>query len=190
MASLSHLQLSLLLLYLFNVITLVYSSRSSEKDMDYNNWISWNIQNYRQKATLKAESKVEAPGTGRKGLDVKLWKAEMNKVRISVSQNGTSDFKTIREALNSIPLYNTRRVILVTREKITIPRTLPFVTFLGDANDPPTITGNDSASVPGREGMPLGTFQSATVAVDANYFVAINMKFEVNQISKKIPQLQ
>ncbi len=112
MASLSHLQLSLLLLYLFNV-TLVYSSRSSEKDMDYNNWISWNIQNYRQKATLKAKSKVEAPGTSRKGLDVKQWKAEMNKVRISVSQNGTSDFKTIREALNSIPLYNTRRVILV-----------------------------------------------------------------------------
>jgi pectinesterase len=81
--------------------------------MDYNNWISWNIQNYRQKATLKAKSKVEAPGTSRKGLDVKQWKAEMNKVRISVSQNGTSDFKTIREALNSIPLYNTRRVILV-----------------------------------------------------------------------------
>ncbi len=67
---------------------------------------------------------------------------------------------------------------------------MPFVTFLGDANDPPTITGNDSASVPGREWMPLGTFQSATVAVDANYFVAINMKFEVNQISNKIPQLQ
>ena len=78
----------------------------------------------------------------------------------------------------------------IFREKITIPRTLPFVTFLGDANNPPTISGNDSASVPGREGMPLGTFQSATVAVDANYFVAINMKFEVNQISNKIPQLQ
>ena len=67
------------------------------------------------------------------------------------------------------------------REKITIPRTLPFVTFLGDANDPPTITGNDTASVARRDGSPIGTFESATVSVDANYFVAINMKFEVHQ---------
>ncbi|KHN00330.1 Putative pectinesterase 53 [Glycine soja] len=38
-----------------------------------------------------------------------------------------------------------------------IPKTLPFITLLGDAGDPPTITGNDTASVSGR------TFQSATV---------------------------
>lgn len=60
-----------------------------------------------------------------------------------------------------------------------IPRTLPFITFLGDAKDPPTITGNDTASVTGRDGNRLGTFQSATVTVDASYFMAINIKFEV-----------
>ncbi|XP_065625188.1 probable pectinesterase 53 [Quercus suber] len=198
MAFLSHhLQLTLLFLFLFNV-TLAYSSWRFEKNVDYNHWISWNIKNYQQKTTLKAESIVQAPGAaGRKALDLKLRKAEMNKVTISVSQNGTGDFKTIREALNSIPLYNTRRLILVIkqgvyrfgmtilkmltwdcREKITIPRTLPFVTFLGDAIDPPTITGNDTASLAGRDGSPIGTFESATVSVDANYFVAINMKFE------------
>lgn len=61
---------------------------------------------------------------------------------------------------------------------------MPFVTFLGNSSDPPTITGNDTASVPGSDGKPLKTFQSATVAVDANYFVAINMKFEVNLLVK------
>jgi len=66
-----------------------------------------------------------------------------------------------------------------SREKIFIPRTLPFVTFLGDSSEPPTITGNDTASVSGKDGKPLRTYQSATVAVDANYFVAISMKFEV-----------
>lgn len=65
------------------------------------------------------------------------------------------------------------------REKVMIPRTLPFITLLGDARDPATITGNDTASVTGRNGNPIGTFQSATVAVDANYFMAINIKFEV-----------
>lgn len=66
-----------------------------------------------------------------------------------------------------------------SREKVTIPRTLPFVTFLGDATDPPTITGNDTASVMGKGGTPLETFQSATVGVDASYFIAVNIKFEV-----------
>lgn len=66
------------------------------------------------------------------------------------------------------------------REKIIIPRALPFVTFLGDAgHDPPTVTGNDTASATSRNGRPLGTYHSATVAVNANYFVAVNMKFEV-----------
>lgn len=32
------------------------------------------------------------------------------------------------------------------RWEIMIPRSLPFVTFLGDASEPPTITGNDTAS--------------------------------------------
>lgn len=61
-----------------------------------------------------------------------------------------------------------------------IPRNMEFITLIGDAEDPPTITGNDTASVVGRDGRPLGTFQSATVAVDANYFIAINIKFEVH----------
>lgn len=87
--------------------------------MDYNHWISWNIKNYQQKTTLKAESIVQAPGAaGRKALDLKLRKAEMNKVTIIVSQNGTGDFKTIREALNSIPLYNTGRLILVIKQGV------------------------------------------------------------------------
>lgn len=61
-----------------------------------------------------------------------------------------------------------------------IPRTMAFVTLSGNAENPPTITGNDTASASGRNGTPLGTFQSATVAVDASYFVAINIKFEVH----------
>jgi pectinesterase len=66
-----------------------------------------------------------------------------------------------------------------SREKIIIPRALPFVTFLGDASNRPTITGNDTASTAGGDGRPLGTYHSATVAVNANYFVAANIKFEV-----------
>jgi pectinesterase len=115
MASISHLQFSLLLLSLFNV-TLASSSRSSDRD-GHNKWVSWNINNYRQKAALKgAESIVETSSHGGQNvLDVRLRLAEMNQVIISVCQNGTGDFKTIREALNTIPLNNTRRVILMIK---------------------------------------------------------------------------
>lgn len=69
------------------------------------------------------------------------------------------------------------------REKIIVPKTMDFITFLGNASDPPTITWNDTASsTSGRDGRPLKTFQSATVAVDATYFVAVNIKFEVISI--------
>lgn len=56
------------------------------------------------------------PPTGSKiGTNVlndSLCNAEMNKVTISVNQIGTADFKTITEAIASIPLHNTRRVII------------------------------------------------------------------------------
>ncbi|XVF80717.1 hypothetical protein PTKIN_Ptkin15bG0097600 [Pterospermum kingtungense] len=188
MASASYFQLILFLLFFSNCSLKTSGSSNPGSETDYDKWLRWNIQNYRSKQAIwnKADQSlnIQSPGTGGRVLDDKLRIAEMNKVRINLSQDGTGDFRTIKEALNSIPLRNTRRVILVIgpgtyREKIVVPRTLPFITFLGDASNPPTITGNDTAtSASGKDGLPLTTFRSATVAVDANYFVAININFE------------
>ncbi|KAH7578206.1 hypothetical protein JRO89_XS01G0353500 [Xanthoceras sorbifolium] len=186
MASKSHYFPLVIFLLSFSNVTAKSASWSADsRETDFQKWVSWNVQKHREKSTMsQAESTSQALAeAGVKLVDDKLRKAEMHKVRISVCQNGTGDFKTITEALNSIPSYNNRRVILdikpgVYREKISIPRKLPFITFLGNSSDPPTITGNDTASVAGKDGRPMKTFQSATVAVDANYFVAINMKFE------------
>lgn len=62
---------------------------------------------------------------------------------------------------------------------------MPFITFSGNSSSSelPTITGNDTASLYGKDGKPLRTLQSATVAVDADYFIAINVKFEVSYLS-------
>ncbi|KAK8497586.1 hypothetical protein V6N13_002988 [Hibiscus sabdariffa] len=183
MASHSHIRLVLLLL-VFSTCSLRTGSTSSNpgSETEFDKWLSWNVRNHRSKR-LADRSVVMAGGGGGSALDDKLVAAESNKVTINVSPDGSGDFRTIKEAVDSIPLRNTRRVILAIkpglyREKIFIPRTLPFITFLGDANNPPTITGNDTASGYGTDGRPLKTFQSATVAVDANYFVAVNIKFE------------
>ncbi|KAH6823954.1 hypothetical protein C2S53_016558 [Perilla frutescens var. hirtella] len=109
--------------------------------------------------------------------------SELNRMEIRVSQDGSGDFNTITEAVNTIPLRNNRRILIrlnsgVYREKLYIPRTMRFLTLVGNATDPPTITGNDTAStVRGRDGKP-STFQTATVAVDADYFMAVNVNFE------------
>lgn len=164
----------------FLVSLLHIGSSSSVKELEYEKWISWNKQNYLMKKKIAASESVR----GTKVVDVKLRNAEMSKVRLSVSQNRTGNFMTIREALASIQLHNTKRIVLdigpgVYREKIVVPKTMDFITFLGNASDPPTITWNDTASsIKGRDGRPMKTFESATVAVDASYLVAINIKFE------------
>ncbi|KAF6139757.1 hypothetical protein GIB67_024034, partial [Kingdonia uniflora] len=175
MVSLTHISLLPFLVFLST-----FPSESFSRSDDFDKWVSWNVENHRIKSFVLRAEKV----TNVKVFDIKLRKAELNKLRMSVSEDGSGDFRTIREAIDSIPLKNSKRVIIeikpgVYREKILIPRTMHFITFLGDEKNPPTITGNDTASSISRlDGTPLKTFQSATVAINANYFVAISIKFE------------
>ncbi|KAL5700757.1 pectinesterase [Ranunculus cassubicifolius] len=174
MPSYSHFHL--LFFLLLSTLLVVSSSKS---DQGYDKWLSWNIENYKTKAQFGAK----AVATGTNVVDPKLRRAELYKVRLTVCQDGSCDFQSIGEAIDSVPVNNTVRVILaiqpgVYREKIVIQRLKPFITFLGDSNNPPVITGNDTAAASGQNGVPLDTFLSATVAVNAHYFVAINIKFE------------
>lgn len=61
-----------------------------------------------------------------------------------------------------------------------VPRSKPFVTFMGDEACQPIITGNDTAAAIGTDGLPMKTFRSATVAVNSDYFTAYNIRFEVD----------
>ncbi|KAK4782160.1 hypothetical protein SAY86_016262 [Trapa natans] len=164
----------------------------------FEQWLAWNVEKHRRRSALKQEEltgaqRPAANATWGTLLDWKLRYAEANKIEVTVSQDGTGDYSSINEALDGIPIFNRRRVIIsikpgVYREKISISRALPFVTFQGDPLDPPTITGNDTASVAGRGGLPLRTYQSATVAVNAHYFIAVNIRFEncyLNSVAKK-----
>nr|XP_010914653.1 probable pectinesterase 53 [Elaeis guineensis] len=171
-----------LLTFFLLPLTLLSSYPNNGRD-EFMKWISWNVQNYKGTAALQLNSNSGALGGGPRALDVKLAKAEAAAVRYIVSQDGSGNYKSIREAIDSIPLHNTRRVILeirpgIYREKIVIPKSMSFVTFLGNGTSPPVITGNDTAATRGKDGVPLNTFHSPTVAVNANYFIAANIKFE------------
>ncbi|XP_031499166.1 putative pectinesterase 63 [Nymphaea colorata] len=105
-----------------------------------------------------------------------LLQAEAKRKIITVSKDGTGDFQTVTDAVNSIKTGNSQRIIIhiksgIYTEKVTIDRSKPFVTFYGDRNAMPTIRFGGRAAV-------YTTMFSATVAVESNYFMAVNIIFE------------
>ncbi|CAN6451355.1 unnamed protein product [Victoria cruziana] len=109
-------------------------------------------------------------------LDSALVRAEAYGKIVTVSKDGTGDFRTVTDAVNSIPAGNARRILVrikagIYREKLTIDRSKPFVTFYGDRNAMPRIRFGGTARV-------YGTMNSATVAVESDYFMAVNIIFQ------------
>ncbi|ONK61684.1 uncharacterized protein A4U43_C08F32500 [Asparagus officinalis] len=173
---------------LFFLLTISKSNSNPSLQNDSNadgfkKWVSWNVQTYKRSSSFEANLGSNRLADGPGPLDPKLAKAEAAKVKYIVSQDGGGDYKSIREAVESIPLKNTRRVILdikpgIYREKIVIPKSMSFITFLGRSDSPAVITGNDTAATIGPDGKPMNTFHSPTVAINSNYFVAANIRFE------------
>jgi pectinesterase len=110
-------------------------------------------------------------------LDPALVTAEAGAKVIKVMQGGGGDFKTITDAINSIPIGNTKRVIVKIgggnyNEKIKIERTKPFVTLYGTPGNMPNLTYGGTAQK-------YGTVDSATLIVESDYFVAANILVSV-----------
>ncbi|ONH97497.1 hypothetical protein PRUPE_7G192800 [Prunus persica] len=129
---------------------------------------TWIVHNMRDYANRKATQVTLR-------FDSKLLSAEYAFKIITVKKDGTGDFKTVTDAVNSIPSWNKRRVVVFIdggeyREKILVDVSRPFVTFYGDKNDVPSITFDGTA-------LKYGTWDSATVAIEADYFVAVNIAF-------------
>ncbi|CAA7022529.1 unnamed protein product [Microthlaspi erraticum] len=90
-----------------------------------------------------------------------------------VRQDGRGHFKTLTEAIASVPAENTKRVIInlgpgVYKEKVTIDRNKPFITLYGHRNAMPVMTFDGTAAQ-------YGTVDSATLIVLSDYFMAVNI---------------
>lgn len=110
-------------------------------------------------------------------LDPALVAAEESFKVIKVMKDGTGEFKTITDAINSIPIENTIRFIIyigggVYKEKIKVERTKPFITLYGLPNDMPNLTFSGTAAE-------FGTVDSATLIVESDYFTAVNIVIRV-----------
>ncbi|KAE8658016.1 putative pectinesterase 63 [Hibiscus syriacus] len=136
---------------------------------------SWIAANMKELQERQANNIADALFNGTV-LDYVLVNAEERGFKlIIVNKNGTGDFDNVTAAVDSIPLWNMQRVVIWIGggyyfEKITINRTKNFVTLFGDPLDMPKIVFNGTAAE-------FGTLNSATVAVDSDYFVAVNIAF-------------
>uniref|UniRef100_A0A5B6ZZF5 pectinesterase n=1 Tax=Davidia involucrata TaxID=16924 RepID=A0A5B6ZZF5_DAVIN len=127
------------------------------------------------------------PLAQRKGtLDPALETAEASPKVIKVRKDGSGDFKTVTEAISSIPTGNTNRVIVWIgpgnyTEKIKIEATKPFVTLYGAPNAMPVLVYGGTAAK-------YGTVYSGTVIAESDYFSAVNIIF-VNSAPRPTGQL-
>ncbi|PON99512.1 Pectinesterase, Tyr active site [Trema orientale] len=103
---------------------------------------------------------------------------------IKVNQNPRlGAFTSVQKAISSLPVANDCRVVIslasgIYREKVEIPRTMAYITLEGAGVDNTIIEWDDTADRLGQSGQPLGTFGSATFAVNSPYFIAKNVTFK------------
>ncbi|PPD95389.1 hypothetical protein GOBAR_DD07584 [Gossypium barbadense] len=94
-----------------------------------------------------------------------------------------AEFATVKKAISSIPVVNHCRVVIsigagIYREKIEIPATMAYITIVGAGADKTVIEWDDTADKMGRSGHSLGTYGSATFAINSPYFIAKNITFK------------
>ncbi|KAL2340452.1 hypothetical protein Fmac_008392 [Flemingia macrophylla] len=98
---------------------------------------------------------------------------------IFVNQIGEGHSKTVQGAVDMVPDYNKHKVKIyiylgIYRKKVYVPASKPYISFVGKRNQTASavITWNGNSFDKGANGQALGTYNSATVGVDLDYFCA------------------
>ncbi|KAL8469736.1 hypothetical protein ACS0TY_032543 [Phlomoides rotata] len=104
---------------------------------------------------------------------------------IVVDKNGTGDSVTVQGAIDMVPQNNSERVKIhilpgVYREKVHIPANKPYISFIGDENraSETIIRWQDKAGDNLPNGGTVGTWNSASVTVESDYFCASWITFQ------------
>ncbi|KAK1317581.1 putative pectinesterase 29 [Acorus calamus] len=102
-----------------------------------------------------------------------------------VDQSGAGQYKTIQDAINAVPDNNDKWYQIIVkpglyREKVIIPNTKPNIYMVGDEKQFPSIEFDDHQNNTQSlaSAFNVDTFGSATFTVNADNFVAKNIKFK------------
>ncbi|KZV56364.1 hypothetical protein F511_00361 [Dorcoceras hygrometricum] len=119
------------------------------------------------------------------------FREEGNQTKVLlVDKHGGGDSITVQGAVDMVPENNAERVKIyilpgIYREKVKIPASKPYISFIGkqDQVSETVITWKDRASDRDKNGFFLGTWNSASVTVESDYFCASGVTFEAKQFS-------
>src|SRR5882724_11843941 len=100
-----------------------------------------------------------------------------------VASDGTGQFRTVQEAVDAAPSNSKARFTIrikpgVYRERITVPHSKPFLSFVGEDPKTTVLTFGLFASMIGDDGKPIGTFKTPSTTIEADDFTADNLTFE------------
>jgi pectinesterase len=105
-------------------------------------------------------------------------------VVVTVAGDGSAQFKTIQEAVMSVPSGSPAAPVIIRikpgvyREVIYIQHEKRYFRLVGEDAATTVISFNLHANMVGLDGRPIGTFRTPTVTVDADDFEAERLTFE------------
>ncbi|KAH7415828.1 hypothetical protein KP509_14G062500 [Ceratopteris richardii] len=114
----------------------------------------------------------------------KLGEVSKNRERmIVVAKDGSGDVETVQAAIDLVPKANKERIIIYVKrgiysEKLVFPKSKPFITLKGEGSRLTFLQWGDIASDIGEDGDRLGTSASASVAVESDHFIALDISFK------------
>uniref|UniRef100_A0ACD5T8D9 Uncharacterized protein n=2 Tax=Avena sativa TaxID=4498 RepID=A0ACD5T8D9_AVESA len=126
------------------------------------------------------------------GLEHSVFQRALNRALLPTTRTvvvdktpGAGDFTSIQAAVDSLPVINLGRVVIRVNagtytEKVSISPLRAFVTVEGAGAERTVVQWGDTADTVAGAGpwsRPLGTFGSATFAVNSQFFVAKNITF-------------
>ena len=108
---------------------------------------------------------------------------------LTVAQDGSGDYKTIQEAVNSVRDLSQRRVTIhikkgLYHEKVVVPSWKTSISLVGESKDSTIISWNDFSGKPVPGGKDsygkdkFTTYTSYTLLVEGNDFIAENLTIE------------
>lgn len=109
------------------------------------------------------------------------------KKRITVAQDGSGDYRTVQEALRTVPANNGSPITIfikkgVYKEKLTLDSTQHFVTLIGEDKQSTILTYDDfsgrTVTLPSGVSQKLTTSTSGSFYIFGNDFRAENLTFE------------
>nr|GMD42717.1 malonyl-coenzyme:anthocyanin 5-O-glucoside-6'''-O-malonyltransferase-like [Ipomoea batatas] len=111
----------------------------------------------------------------------------MSRRIVRVAQDGSGDYRTVQEAIDSVPLRNASRTVItiapgVYRQPVYVPKTKNLITLAGLRPEDTVLTWNNTATKIDHHQTPrvigTGTFGCGSTIVEGEDFIAENITFE------------